>query len=418
MNNHWSNTPIGNLGKIVTGKTPPTKEEKYFNGAYMFVSPKDLSHDSKRINVTATTITKEAILKFKNQVLPQNSIFFTSLSYGFGKMGIAKEKCITNQQIHSIIVDQEKYDYKFIFYLLKNSIPIIRSYDAGIVTPIVPKSVFSKIKLNVPTLPTQRKIAAILSAYDDLIENNLKRIKLLEEKAQLTYEEWFVRMRFPGHETTPIDAETGLPEGWERVKLKDLTSYIGRGISPKYVPENGISIINQKCIRNNRVNINLARMCDRSKKITEDKKLQQFDILVNSTGTGTLGRVAQITEVTELMSVDTHVTIVRSNVDTDRIYLGRVVEYNQPRIENIGKGSTNQIELSRKDLGNLDLVKPTNKLQKLYGEQFINDYLSIEILTKQNQLLKEARDILLPRLMTGMIDVDKLNIKDTETSPI
>ena len=62
---------------------------------------------------------------------------------------------------------------------------------------------------------TQQKIASILSAYDDLIENNLKRIKLLEEKAQLTYEEWFVRMKFPGHESVEIDKETGLPEGWE-----------------------------------------------------------------------------------------------------------------------------------------------------------------------------------------------------------
>ena len=69
-------------------------------------------------------------------------------------------------------------------------------------------------KLHLPSFLTQKKIAAILSAYDDLIENNLKRIKLLEEMAQITYEEWFVRLKFPGHETTPMDSETGLPVGW------------------------------------------------------------------------------------------------------------------------------------------------------------------------------------------------------------
>nr|CAA6801231.1 MAG: Type I restriction-modification system, specificity subunit S (EC [uncultured Thiotrichaceae bacterium] len=83
-----------------------------------------------------------------------------------------------------------------------------------------------------PPLPTQQKIAQILSAYDDLIENNLKRIKLLEETAQLTYEEWFVRMKFPGHEDVAVDAETGLPEGWVKKSLTDECD-LTMGQSPK-----------------------------------------------------------------------------------------------------------------------------------------------------------------------------------------
>src|SRR5690606_15062679 len=81
------------------------------------------------------------------------------------------------------------------------------------------------IKINLPPLETQKKIASILSGYDDLIEDNLKRIKILEEMAQQTYEEWFVRMRFPGHETAEINAETGLPEGWERLYFKDILNF-------------------------------------------------------------------------------------------------------------------------------------------------------------------------------------------------
>src|SRR5690606_26121403 len=84
------------------------------------------------------------------------------------------------------------------------------------------KSVLENTKINLPPLNTQRKIASILSAYDDLIENNLKRIKLLEEQAQLTYEEWFVRFKFPVHETIKFNDETGLHEGWERKKLGNL----------------------------------------------------------------------------------------------------------------------------------------------------------------------------------------------------
>jgi type I restriction enzyme, S subunit len=88
--------------------------------------------------------------------------------------------------------------------------------NTGGAVPTLNRNLLNSFIVNLPPLPTQRKIASILSAYDDLIENNLKRIKLLEEKAQLTYEEWFVRMKFPGHETVKVDEETGLPEGWER----------------------------------------------------------------------------------------------------------------------------------------------------------------------------------------------------------
>ncbi|MGB0839183.1 MAG: restriction endonuclease subunit S, partial [Chitinophagales bacterium] len=92
--------------------------------------------------------------------------------------------------------------------------------------------IIGRLRIHLPPLSTQRKIAGILSAYDDLIENNLKRIKLLEEKARLTYEEWFVRMKFPGHENTPIDEATGLPEGWVKSKIGNIIE-VGRGSSPR-----------------------------------------------------------------------------------------------------------------------------------------------------------------------------------------
>src|SRR5690606_37600775 len=89
-----------------------------------------------------------------------------------------------------------------------------------------------KIKINLPPLKTQRKIASILSAYDDLIENNLKRIKLLEEQAQQMYEEWFVRFKFPGYEDVEIDEVTGLPVGWDKKNLVECANLV-MGQSPK-----------------------------------------------------------------------------------------------------------------------------------------------------------------------------------------
>ena len=406
MNNQWKEIPIGDFGKIVTGKTPPTKEQKYFNGAYMFVSPKDLSHDSKIISTTETTVTKKAILKFKNQVLPQNSIFFTSLSYGFGKMGIAKETCITNQQIHSIVVDQDKFDNKFVFYLIKNSIPKIRSYDAGIVTPIVPKSVFCKIKLNVPPVPTQRKIATILSAYDDLIENNLKRIKLLEEKAQLTYEEWFVRMRFPGHETTPIDKETGLPEGWEKVKCFDVMEVLSGG-TPKtsiddywngpiqfYTPKDAISTSYTNGTEKTITELGLSKC---------NSKLYPKDT-VFITARGTVGKVNLASEP---MAMNQSCYALRAKDSINQLFLFDAIKNIVGAFKSAASGGVFDTIIVD-TFKFLPITIPNKQLADKYESNVKSLYSNSLILQKQNQLLKEARDILLPRLMTGMIDVDTL----------
>lgn len=275
-----------------------------------------------------------------------------------------------------------------------------------------------KCKVHLPPIQIQKKIAAILSAYDDLIENNLKRIKLLEEMAQITYEEWFVRLKFPGHETTPLDLVTGLPVGWKKEKLGNVTSYINRGVSPDYVENDGFYVINQKCIRNHYVNLEEARLTSKAKRIPDDKLINKLDILINSTGTGTLGRVAQIFSTPGFVTVDTHVTIVRASTPIFALYLGRALEHIESFIENLGKGATNQQELSRTDLAELvKVVIPTKDVLIKYDEFSSPIYESILMYQSQNQLLKEARDILLPRLMTGMIDVEQLILPERFNNP-
>ena len=257
---------------------------------------------------------------------------------------------------------KEKSDSNFVYYLSKTD-----WFKQNAVNSMVGASgrqradakFISNTILTLPPLPIQQKITAILSAYDDLIENNLKQIKLLEEMAQITYEEWFVRFKFPNHENTPVDEVTGLPLGWERKKLGDLTSYINRGISPSYVESDGFSVINQKCIRNHFVNFEESRLTSNAKSISEDKQLKKFDILINSTGTGTLGRIAQLFESINHATVDTHVTIVRAG-DVSSLLLGRALEHAEGFIESLGKGATNQQELSRTDLAEIvELVVPS-----------------------------------------------------------
>lgn len=224
---------ISDLGKVITGKTPSTTHPEYFGGDYPFITPLDLSNDARAIN-TERTLSEEGSNRQKNLLLPSGSICFVCIGATIGKICMTNSSSFTNQQINSIIPDTKKYNNNFIYYLLKTKAEKVKSLAGGAATPIVSKTVFSSIEVDVPALPTQQKIASILSAYDDLIENNLKRIKILEEMAQMIYREWFVNFRFPGHEkVNVVKSELGMiPEGWETKNLGDVCNVV-MGQSPK-----------------------------------------------------------------------------------------------------------------------------------------------------------------------------------------
>lgn len=177
-------------------------------------------------------------------------------------------------------------------------------------------------------------------------------------------------------------------------KISQVTELIKRGITPKYVESNGITVINQKCIRDNRIDLSLARLTSKDKKIAEEKILVEGDILINSTGTGTLGRTAQISKLNETMTVDTHVTIVRPSKDINHKFLGYLIRLNEPLITSMGKGATNQIELAASDLRNIDIMVPTKKQQdKIVDILSAYDDL-IENNLKRIKLLEETAELI------------------------
>lgn len=238
------------------------------------------------------------------------------------------------------VIDFKGNDPRFCAYFLRNVLKGYQSEKAAV--PGVDRNVLHEIKVRAPSYDTQLRITSLLSSYDELIENNRRRMALLEESARLLYREWFVHPRFPGHEHTPIVA--GVPQGWERKTLAQVTSFLKRGITPRYDDEAEGLVINQKCIRDGRVNLELAR--HQSKEVKPERLLQIGDVLVNSTGEGTLGRVAQVKVSLINCTVDTHVTIVRPNQDIGRHYFGEAVMDWEPRFSTMGKGATNQTELS------------------------------------------------------------------------
>ncbi|MDB9885791.1 restriction endonuclease subunit S [Flavobacteriaceae bacterium] len=260
-------------------------------------------------------------------------------------------------------------------------------------------------EFNLPPLPTQRRIANILSAYDDLIENNLKRIKLLEQAAQNIYKEWFVNLRFPGHENTPINEETGLPEGWEELLMEDVMNVSGGGTpstkEPLYWEEGNVLWFSPTDLNKN----NSLVLIDSTKKITKlglkkssAKLVPKRTILMSSRATiGLFG----------LFNGECSTNQGFININPKEESLRYYILFNlKSRVEELianASGATFK-ELSKRVFKRMSIVSPDSNISTNFYNQvelFINQTENLEF---QNQKLKAARDILLPRLMNRTIE--------------
>lgn len=394
---------VGDLGKVITGNTPPRSNPELYGNYIPFIKATDISENEKYTYTPEEYYSEEGFRKYKTSLIPKHSTCVVTIGSIGKKMTMACQDCFINQAMNAIIPNND-YDYEYVYYLLKNNIHKLKNLDSGTASgrENVSKSAFMGMELSViKDKVTQKRIGSILSAYDDLIENNQKHIKLLEEAAQRLYKEWFVDLRFPGHESVKI--VDGVPEGWNKVRLDEVTSVLKRGISPKYDENGEFTVINQKCIRKNIVDYSESRK--QSKKYAEELQLQESDTVICSTGIGTLGRVGQIYNVYQNSTFDSHVTLVRANKLIGKQFLFWSLKLLQPYLMSLGKGSTNQQELYKSDLTACFLLLPEEYIMNAFERQAQELHDIIAVKTKQISSLREARDRLLPKLMSGEIEV-------------
>ena len=216
---------IADLGEVITGHTPPTKERDYYGDLYPLLKPTDMRLNERYSPPTEESVSAKWVAIKKKTLIPRHATCVVTIGT-IGKICIASGPCFTNQAVNSVIPDRTLYDEMYIYYLLKTVVPHVKHLSSGTASgrENVSKSAFSNIEVTVHDLPTQRKIASILSAYDDLIENNTRRIAILEEMAEAIYREWFVNFRFPGHENVKlVESPLGkIPEGWKVGVVNDL----------------------------------------------------------------------------------------------------------------------------------------------------------------------------------------------------
>ena len=262
-----------------------------------------------------------------------------------------------------------------------------------------PSSTFQKIEIEIPDLETQKKVVKLIGSLQTRIKTNAEINDNLMQQAVTIFKSWFV-------EYSPFDGIE--PKEWETVNLEKITSLISRGLAPKYSDNSDQIVINQKCIRNHMIDLSQART--HTPKVINEKWLRFGDLLINSTGDGTLGRAAQVWFQPQNITVDSHVTVVRPAKENLIFYIGLWGVLHESEIESLHTGSTGQTELPKERVKALELHLPDNGTLDRFNTLIAP--MAAAIVSKQNENNKLAtlRDALLPKLMSGEIDVSAVQL--------
>jgi type I restriction enzyme S subunit len=300
----------------------------------------------------------------------------------------------------------------FLYYWLKSDFfqQSIQQIKSGVAQSFLSLGMIKSLPVNYfESLTTQKRIADILSAYDDLIENNLKRIKLLEQAAQNIYKEWFVNLRFPGYENTPVNEETELPEGWGNGVVSDLCEVkSGFAFKSKHWKKEGNPVMKIKNIKNNTVDIDNSDFVDNDVAgLAKKYELFPGDVIIAMTG-ATVGKVGLIPKIGKRIYLNQRVGLFRplteENDNIALVFSFFLTDDSQQQVLNFAQGAA-QPNISGSEIGNIKLNIADSKVLSEFNKLTKPSIDLIQTLYGQNQKLKAARDILLPRLMNRTIEV-------------
>jgi len=306
------------------------------------------------------------------------------------------------------VIDFKGNDPRFSAYFLRNVLKGYQSEKAAV--PGVDRNVLHEIKVLAPSHALQLRIVDILSTYDDLIEKNRRRMALLEESARLLYREWFVRLRFPGYEHTPV--VDGVPQGWRRVPLAGICTKIGSGFTPRggeasYLPE-GVTLIRSMNVYDDSFDDGgLAFLSDEQAAALAGVSVESKDILINITG-ASVARCCMAPDRYLPARVNQHVMIIRVDAaKADPFFVHKAINSDEQKRQLLSyarKGSTREA-LTKDEMARVEITVPTETLMRQFGEIAAESFRQREVLALQNQKLRTARDLLLPRLMSGELSV-------------
>ena len=398
----WKECTIGDIGTVIGGATPFTTDSRnYDNGNIPWITPKDLSDYHERyISRGERNITEAGLKSCATQILSKNTVLFSSRA-PIGYIAIASNEVCTNQGFKSVIPNKD-VDYLFLYYLLKYNKETIEGMGSGTTFKEVSKKTMEQIKVRVPKdISVQRRIAGILDSLDSKIELNNQINRNLEEQAQAIFKSWFIDFEpFGGIK----------PEDWNEVCLKDCCSSITDGVHNTVIddPDGDFYLLSCKNIKGGVLSIGSDER--KINKETFDKlrkrtKLAKGDILLSSVGT--VGEMLLLTKDPENIEFQRSVAIIKAErnlISPEFLYNSLIAQ--KDTIVNAAHGAVQQcIFLS--DIGDFKTILPTSEYMNKYTLLVSPYYEQISKNQDENMHLISMRDTLLPKLMSGGMELSR-----------
>jgi len=400
---------------ISSGGTPSRKRPDYFAGAdgHPWVKSQELRDGS--IWQTDEHISDAGLANSSAKYYPPQTVLVAMYGANVGQLGYLRTRSTVNQAVCGLCVDPAAADARYVFYALMHERRLLVGQAAGAAQQNLNQDLIRNFRIPLPPLATQQKITAVLSAYDDLIEQNNRRIQLLDEIARRIYREWFVDFRYPSHERVPlVESELGpIPQGWGIVPLSSVCDRItdGAHASPKTTAV-GMPMASVKDMTPRRLALEKCRRIsveDYERLAGQDCCPRVNDVLIAKDGSY-LKHVFVIRRAEEVVILSS-IALLRPNgaIQPDILALG----LRQPETKERLKGFVSGVAIPRivvKDFRIFLIVQPPRELQEALVA-LIDPTLELALeLDRATTSLREARDLLLPRLVTGELDISELDI--------
>jgi len=388
----WPSIKAKKLVSFKTGKIDSNAAEH--EGKYPFFT---CANQTYRINSYA--FDTECVLLAGN-----NAAGVFPLKYYNGKFNAYQRTYVIEP------LNRKELNTRYLYDAFKLFLESFKQTSTGVTTKFLTMGILSNLWISLPPLPIQRKIAAVLSSYDDLIENNNRRIAILEKMAEELYREWFVRLRFPGHEKVKI--VKGVPEGWDVKKIGDVITFIGGGTpskeNSKYWNEGNVNWFTPSDLtsKNSIFSFDSSLKCNfEGIKNSSTRLFPEYSVMMTSRAT--IGVVSINT--TQACTNQGFITCI-PNERLPLYYLFNWLKSSRQHFLNLSSGATFS-ELTKSTFKKISILCPEKRVLDYYMKISTTLYTQIESKLKQVEILKVTRDRLLSRLMSGKIDVENLDIQ-------
>ncbi len=409
----WKDLRLGDITKVITkGTTPSNIGADFTESGIKYIRSEMLKQSKHLSNDGFLYISEDTHSRLRRSQLQCNDILFSMAGAYLGKTAILRDCDVpsnTNQAVAIIRVNEAVADADFVYYYLNlpTTTKLVNSISSQSAQPNINLTQIGDLITPMPNLPTQRRIAAILSSLDAKIENNNKVNAKLEEIAQNLFKEWFVDFG-PFKDGKFVDSELGpIPEGWRVGTLEETCVEILRGYTPNYVNSSKYKILNQKVNKGSTLDKQYYKYNDENDRGFLSKLAQKGDVLINSLGQGTLGRIHLYTQNTTDVIIDQFITFLRTNIFSKSAYLAFYLSSMSGQAEIMSRitGSTGMWVLTINNIKKIKLVIPPDSIFEKLNDMICNLYDRIATNSEENEKLVTLRDTLLPKLMSGEIEV-------------